>query len=542
MRENNPNFKKANNFTIAVIILIIFAFLSAVNQKAEENYIKSEETVYNSNEFRIISSSENKNLENILQDFARKEGLELSFEYAGTIDIMEKLNAGEQYDAVWVSNSIWLYMLDSSVVRISNSKSTSINPVVFGISESKAKKLGFIGKDVYTRDIIDAIKSGNLKFSMSNPTQTNTGATAYLGLLTTLAGSPEVLREENLQNEKLKTDLVSLFSGLERSSGSEDFLEELFLNGSYESVVTYESSIINMNKKLEQQGKETLYTLYPIDGVSISDSPFAYIDKKDEKKAETFLKLQSYILSNEGQKKLAETGRRTWYGGINENADKTVFNPDWGIDTKKYISPIKYPGTEIIKSALTLYQTEFRKPIHTVFCLDYSGSMQGDGYNQLKSAMEYILTEEMASKNLLQYTEKDKITVIPFSTGVIDTWSTNNGSQTEDLLYRISKMSPNGSTNIFDTCIEALSILDKEDLNKYNVSVILMTDGMSNVGKSSTLISYYKRLRKDIPIYSIMFGSAYEYELNDIAELTNAKVFDGKTDLLKAFKEVRGYN
>lgn len=542
MRENNPNFKKANNFTIAVIILIIFAFLSAVNQKAEENYIKSEETVYNSNEFRIISSSENKNLENILQDFARKEGLELSFEYAGTIDIMEKLNAGEQYDAVWVSNSIWLYMLDSSVVRISNSKSTSINPVVFGISESKAKKLGFIGKDVYTRDIIDAIKSGNLKFSMSNPTQTNTGATAYLGLLTTLAGSPEVLREENLQNEKLKTDLVSLFSGLERSSGSEDFLEELFLNGSYESVVTYESSIINMNKKLEQQGKETLYTLYPIDGVSISDSPFAYIDKKDEKKAETFIKLQSYILSNEGQKKLAETGRRTWYGGINENADKTVFNPDWGIDTKKYISPIKYPGTEIIKSALTLYQTEFRKPIHTVFCLDYSGSMQGDGYNQLKSAMEYILTEEMASKNLLQYTEKDKITVIPFSTGVIDTWSTNNGSQTEDLLYRISKMSPNGSTNIFDTCIEALSILDKEDLNKYNVSVILMTDGMSNVGKSSTLISYYKRLRKDIPIYSIMFGSAYEYELNDIAELTNAKVFDGKTDLLKAFKEVRGYN
>ena len=31
-------------------------------------------------------------------------------------------------------------------------------------------------------------------------------------------------------------------------------------------------------------------------------------------------------------------------------------------------------------------------------------------------------------------------------------------------------------------------------------------------------------------------------ELKKIAKLTNAKVFDGKTSLLNAFKEVRGYN
>ena len=31
-------------------------------------------------------------------------------------------------------------------------------------------------------------------------------------------------------------------------------------------------------------------------------------------------------------------------------------------------------------------------------------------------------------------------------------------------------------------------------------------------------------------------------ELTEIAELTNAKVFDGRTNLLGAFKEVRGYN
>ena len=79
-------------------------------------------------------------------------------------------------------------------------------------------------------------------------------------------------------------------------------------------------------------------------------------------------------------------------------------------------------------------------------------------------------------------------------------------------------------------------------MNKYNVSVILMTDGMSNMGNFSNLTAIYKKAKKEIPIYSITFGDAYEVELQEIADLTNAKVFDGKTDLLKAFKEVRGYN
>ena len=69
-----------------------------------------------------------------------------------------------------------------------------------------------------------------------------------------------------------------------------------------------------------------------------------------------------------------------------------------------------------------------------------------------------------------------------------------------------------------------------------------MTDGMSNAGSYTNLARKYNYMDKDIPIYSIMFGNAYEDELEEIANLTNAKVFDGKSDLLKAFKEVRGYN
>ena len=69
-----------------------------------------------------------------------------------------------------------------------------------------------------------------------------------------------------------------------------------------------------------------------------------------------------------------------------------------------------------------------------------------------------------------------------------------------------------------------------------------MTDGEGNVGTFEELYDAYKKYNKDIPIYSITFGDANVKQLKKIADLTNAKVFDGRDSLIEAFKEVRGYN
>lgn len=518
-----------------IVILVLPVLFNGKSTKSNNSKNKSK-----SNSLTIISSQENQKSEDIITDYAKKKGYVVDVEYAGTLDIISKLNNGEDYDAVWLSNSIWSYMLDSSV-KVSNSKCTSINPVIFGIKKSKAEELEFINKTVYTKDIVEAIAEGKLKFSMSNPTSTNSGASAYLGMLSTLAGNPEVLTEEMLDDETLQSNIKTLFTGMERSSGSEDFLEELFLNGDYEAVVAYESSIININNQLVSQGKEPLYAIYPVDGVSISDSPFEYIDRKDERKKEIFTDIQSYLLSNEGQKLLQEDGKRTWYGGTTESADKKVFNPDWGIDTTKYISPVKYPSTKVIKEALNLYQTALRKPVHVAFCLDYSGSMYGDGNKELISAMEYILTDK-ASADFIQFSDKDKIDVIPFASIVYQAWSTNNGTDTSEILSNIKRAEPNGTTALYPAAENAIQLLQNEDTNEYNLSIVLMTDGEGNVGNYSDLYRTFNGSSKKIPIYSITFGDASESQLKQIANLTNGKVFNGKLDLVKAFKEVRGYN
>ncbi len=124
-----------------------------------------------------------------------------------TLDIIDELNNGEKYDAILMSNSIWLRMLDSNVVHTSSLRSTSISPIIFGIKKSKAEQLGFISKDVYTKDILEKIKSGELSFSMGNPVTTNSGASAYLEILLNLAGNPEVLKSEHLKDSNFKYEL-----------------------------------------------------------------------------------------------------------------------------------------------------------------------------------------------------------------------------------------------------------------------------------------------------------------------------------------------
>ena len=168
--------------------------------------------------------------------------------------------------------------------------------------------------------------------------------------------------------------------------------------------------------------------------------------------------------------------------------------------------------------------------------------MYGSGNKQLTEAMKYILNEEEASKDLLQFSNKDKITIIPFNHDILGEYSTEDGTKTDELIQEVESTQVNGGTDIYIPAMEALDILNKEDMEKYNTSIVLMTDGESNYNRLNQLRASYRQINKDIPIFSIMFGSADKTQLEEIANLTNAKVFDGRTNLLEAFKQVRGYN
>lgn len=507
-----------------ILILLLTNLMVSCNKKNSEDSF-----------FRIISSYENKDLENIIINFTKKEKLNVKIEYDDTINITSNIlnMRSNNYDACFLTNSIWFSMVNNKSL-IKNSKPTSITPVVFGIKKSKAEELGLISKDIYLTDIINIIKDNKLKFLIPSVTQTDSGASAYLSFLNNLSGSPEVLTRENIEDEDVKNSLISLFSGVERTSGSTEFLGEMIQDEKYNALIDYESSIININKELI----DPLYMLYPKDGVALSDSPFAYVDNGNKDKEEIFNKLQKYLLSKEVQDEIILSGRRAGFGGLIDERYDDVFDSGFGIKREEYLNAIKYPSIEVIKEALSIYQNEFKKPSFIVFCLDFSGSMVEHGYSELMDAMKLILDEKEASNYFIQFSKQDEVVLIPFSNRVLSIYE---GSP-DDLLESILNTKPGGGTNMYLALNDALNIVRNVDTEKYNVSIVLMTDGMSSETDKKSVVKKYTDMKRDIPIFSIIFGEADESQLNELAELSKALVLDSKDDLINAFKIVRGYN
>lgn len=491
---------------------------------------------------RILSGSENQELEDIINACSEATGVEIQMEYKGSVDIMRELeNGAPDYDAVWPASSIWVSMGDTGHL-IKHSQSISMTPVVFGIRESLAEKLGFVGEKVSVNDILTAIRDGEMSFCMTSATQSNSGASAYIGFLYALLGKQEGLTSEDLQKPDLQADIRELLSGVERSSGSSDWLKDMFLEGDYDAMVNYECLIIDANQKLEEEGKEPLYVVYPYDGLSIADSPLGYVDHGDAEKEEAFLAVQEYLLSDKAQAEIEATGRRINAGGVSkENQD--VFNRDWGIDTERILSPIQMPEAAVLTEALNVYQTSFKKPSLNIYCLDFSGSMSGTGEEQLKEAMAQILLQENARKNFLQANAGEVNEVVFFDDTILDVQAAADDSDEAlaELNQKVADFQIAGGTDIYRAAAEALEIASGYDLTNYTPAIILMTDGRSNYNYSN-FEEVWNRYEEDIPIFSITFGDADPGQLEELAKISGGRVFDGTKDLTAAFRSVKGYN
>ena len=538
MKKISGNKKLIISVMIIIVVIAIIVGSIISIQKSGSNIFFGKKTL------NILSGSENEVLEPILEEFEKQNNVNINMTYEGSVDIMQELqNGAENYDAVFPANSIWISMGDTNL-KVKNQKSITTTPVVFGIKKSVAEKLGFVGKDVTTKDILEKIQSKELSFMMTSATQSNSGATAYLGFIYALLGNPEVITAEDLDNEELKTNLTTILSGVNRSSGSSDWLKDLFLESDYDAMVNYESIIIDTNKELVARGEEPLYVIYPQDGLGIADSPLGYIDNSNKEKEEIFLKLQDYLISDEVKPKLLELGRRTSFAINFENSNPETFNSDWGIDTKKVLNVMKMPTADVIQKALNMYQTELRKPSLTVYCLDYSGSMAGNGVTSLRSAMSMLLDQTKAKNYMLQASTKDVTIVIPFDNNVLDIWKAEGNDETTllELQSKIDSLDPQGGTDIYKPLIKAMDEIKKYNVSDYTTSIILMSDGKSNVNSYNQVVEEWNQENLDIPIFSITFGESDDRELQALADFSTARVFDGKDNLEKAFKQAKGYN
>jgi Ca-activated chloride channel family protein len=313
-------------------------------------------------------------------------------------------------------------------------------------------------------------------------------------------------------------------------------------------MVNYESALIEANQSLIAAGKEPLHAIYLTDGTAIADAPLAYIDKDDPEKETLFRSVQAYLLSDEVQQQLLGLGRRAGLG-INPDpalVDPAVFNPDWGIDTQRILTPILIPDEVTVQNALNLYQSAFRRPTFTVMLLDFSGSMgENGGEEQLKAGVRMLLDQDIAAEYLLQASPEDVTVVIAFSDKVLGEWTVagNDPDTLLSLAGSIDAQKADGGTAIYDAVLRGIEILHTQGYGDASPSIVLMTDGESNEGKGFAAMKTTIESNgwSVVPIYGIRFGSASREQLDRLAEYSSGAVFDGRDDLAGAFRTVKGY-
>jgi Ca-activated chloride channel homolog len=496
----------------------------------------------------IVSGSENTELEPIIHRFARKRGVTIDVHYQGSVDIMLLLQQGSAMDAdaVWPAHSLWIELGDIHRV-VKQERSILHSPVVFGVKRSVAQRLGWIGNDITIADVLEAAQAGKLRFAMTSATQSNSGAAAYFGFLYAMAGSPQILKREHLEDETVQKSVTALLKLVNKTAGSSGWLKEMVVAkyDQFDAMVNYEAMIIEANRELLKLGKEPMIAIYPQDGIMMADSPLGYVEKGDATTAALFNELQEYLLSEPVQKEILHLGRRTGIVGLDAaSVDPAVFNPEWGIDVTRVISAVPTPAEDVLRMALDLYQGGgLRKPSATVYVLDFSGSMQGEGEEQLKHAMRILLDPQESKRYLLQPSSRDLHFVVPFdaSPRTLLALQGNDSALLGDLLGKINALRADGGTDIYRGVEAAYDALAKvENIEEYFPSIILMTDGQSKGD-----VDCVKRAMQSVPqaaVFSITFGQADDSQLKVVSDLTGGRVFHGHKDLASAFRKAKGYN
>jgi Ca-activated chloride channel family protein len=493
--------------------------------------------------FAILAGSELKDIETGLKDDIRKAtGLDLAFTYTGTLDAVDRIAAGDKSDALWVSHGKYLAMNDALKGRILAQEKTMLSPVLLGLKASKARSLGWDTEEPTWKDIADAAKAGKFTFGMTNPTSSNTGLVATIGLAAALAKNPDALTEEDLKNPRIS----DFFKGQSLTSGSSGWLAEIYEHdqSKVDGIINYESVLLSLNAS----GKlsEPLTLVYPKEGIITSDYPLMLLN--GAKRAD-YDKLIAYLRSRDFQTKMSE---RTLRRPVNADATVAASIP------KRTLIELPFPGqASLIAALLDNFLSDVRIPGSSRYVLDLSTSMKGDRIDSLKKSMLMLASgAPIGSQRYARFQNREEVGIITFSsrpsrTVLFPMGSTvQQNSETRAAISQfIQPLSADGNTAIYSATQQALVELGRERrlaTEKRYYTVVLMTDGVNNRGLNrAEFAEWYHNQGEDvngIPVFSILFGEGNARDLGELAELTGGRLFDSRSNSLAAvFKEIRGY-
>jgi Ca-activated chloride channel family protein len=390
------------------------------------------------------------------------------------------------------------------------------------------------------RDIALAAKAGQFHFAMTDPSASNTGFSALVGVASAFAASGNALTAADINAPELK----DFFSGQTVTAGSSGFLADSYVRSqdSVDGIINYESVLLTLNNggKLKQK----LDLIYPKEGIITADYPLMLLNGA---KRDVYDKLTAYLRKANVQKQIMTTTSRR------------PAVPDVQLDPRfpsQVLVELPFPSSlDIVNTLLLSYLNQIRQPSNAVFVLDTSGSMDGDRINRLKQALRNLAgTDTSITGQFARFRAREQITIVDFANYIKDTRTLTinnpdpNGPDMRSLRSYIDRLQAGGGTAIYDALEKGYSVAGTAraaDPNRF-YSIVLMTDGENNAGRDgSQFLKDYQNFPpawKGIKTFTVLFGEASPKALGDIAAATGGTVFDSRTaSLSQVFKDIRGY-
>lgn len=498
----------------------------------------------NDRTLRVLAGSEVKDMVPLLEQAAAEIGVDVAFEYVGTLkgtELVASGGAAGKYDATWFPNNRYLSLLPGASSAITSSVKIMTSPVVLGLDSAVASRLGWDDTAPTWADLAAAASDGEFTYGMTNPAASNSGFSALVAVATALSGTGSALTDADITS--VTPELTSFFSGQKLTAGSSGFLADTYLADPtvVDGIINYESVLLGLRPNGEQ-----LTIVTPSDGVVTSDYPFTLLSSADASKKPLFDSLTAWLTTPEVQLQIVEqTKRRPGVPGIDTG---TTF-PD-GI-----LFETPFPNTlDVANTLISTYLNTVRSPAQTIFVLDTSGSMEGERIAALQQALKNLAgADESTAGGFAAFRSRERVTLIPFSYGpatpiIIEVPDTEKTDALEQIRQEADNLFADGGTAIYDSLEAAYRLAIKQQAERPDtfVSIVLMTDGENTDGSNAgDFRQFYESLGSKadgIATFVVLFGNANVDELTGIAELTGGKAFDALNgDLAGAFQEIRGY-
>lgn len=489
--------------------------------------------------FTVLAGSELKDVAPALEQAALAAGVQLQLSYAGTLDMVERINAGEKYDAILPPNGAYpaLALADKPLAR----EKLFYSRVALGVKTPVLQKLGWDKAAPTWADIARAAAQGKLHYAMTNPASSNTGMSALFAVASAVAGKTEDMDASEVDAKVLKDFLT----GQKLTAGSSGWLAEAFERapGAVDALVNYEAVILRLNEKLP--AADRLALVYPRDGVISADYPLMLLNAP---KREPYDRLVAQF------KALAFQGQPL------QKAYLRPSSPDAQVSSALPAAPVvelSFPNRlEVIDAVLSAYQSELRRPATSIFVLDVSGSMQGQRLAQMQEALKILSGAEAtaASQRYAAFQARERVVLIHFSNLIsapmqVQLTAGNLQAGRDRLSAYAASLAAEGGTAIYD----ALTLAQQQAREELRtspdrfVSIVLLTDGVNNNGRDYASFEREQSAARNggtplVPVFPIIFGEARSSEMQALAQLTGGRAFDArKAALPLVFKEIRGY-